>query len=135
MAIHLDHPGLAVHVTVNGQPLSEYEDIIVKRKPKVTTRYIEASAGSQFKIRYTFTKTSSLGRDVYVDCYVDGSLIRTPVHRQEKLEGFYVVRGLKELQENRCTRRDLCFNSLIVGMIVEHVRLLILIQYIRTIGR
>jgi hypothetical protein len=117
MAIHPDHPGLEVHVAVNDQPLREYEDEDAIADTKTITRYIEVRAGDEFQIWYRFSKPFPDTRDIGVDCFVDGALVRKPRHSRSELirQSFRVIRGTKAEEELKWVVRAIRFIKLNIG--------------------
>jgi hypothetical protein len=77
MAIHPAHPGITVRIMVNGQPLPEFDGTEAVQEPSVMSKYIEAQAGSEFKITSTFTDPSPEKKDTNIRYYMDGIEIRS----------------------------------------------------------
>lgn len=73
MTVLPGYPGLVVEILVDGAPLQEYdndEDDDGSESPGTITKYIEASSGATFTIRYTIPEMlprSSLSKQVYLD--------------------------------------------------------------------
>lgn len=71
MAVHPDYPELEVEVVVNDEALLEYNGDEEEENPEVT-RYVEASSGASFAVRYTipsalFTE-HSVRAAIEIDC-------------------------------------------------------------------
>ncbi|KAF2677306.1 hypothetical protein K458DRAFT_163912 [Lentithecium fluviatile CBS 122367] len=72
MAITTVYPGLQVDVVVNGAPLQEYDDDEDEDSPDTTTKYVEATSGANFEIRYSFGTGFSAKHAVVTRVHVDG---------------------------------------------------------------
>lgn len=73
---------LEVEVTVNGHLMKGHN---ATRDSNMITQYIEASAGTEFEVEYSIIGLNTANKDVRVSCYVDGTLVRKPIHRSSGL--------------------------------------------------
>jgi hypothetical protein len=64
MAIHNNFPGLTVELVTDGSPLREYEIEEASPVPNTVMKYVEAEAGAEFAIRYSFSPTFPNHRDI-----------------------------------------------------------------------
>jgi hypothetical protein len=97
MAIHPDHPGLTVEVTVDDQPLEEYTDADDVTDPKTITRYTDARYGAEFAIKFNFESPFPANSDVGYKIWVDGKLVKAAFvyQRQLLIRGPYITSGAK----------------------------------------
>ncbi|KAK5250346.1 hypothetical protein LTR16_005983 [Cryomyces antarcticus] len=82
MAILEDVPGIEVAITVNGNDLKEYEEDDIVNEPKTVTKYIEATSGVNFGIRYSVARRFPMKGDcitfsMYLDNEKCGSSVVT----------------------------------------------------------
>jgi hypothetical protein len=119
MAILPAHPGLTVQVVPDNQPLQEYDDDDASQDVGSVTKYIEACAGSEFKIQYVFDKTFPRNKDISICCCVDGSVACRPTCRRFELGkcNAFSIEGIRENDGKNWKKRMFCFQSLIIGMI------------------
>jgi hypothetical protein len=122
MAILPAHPGLTVQVVVDDQPLPEYDDDEASQDVGSVTKYIQACAGSESKIQYSFDKTFPRNKDVRISCSIDGSIARKPTRRKFELGkgNIFSIDGTREKDGKNWKMRMFCFESLIIGMISHH---------------
>lgn len=71
MAIHSDYAGLKAEIVVAGEVLQEYDDD-GQPQPKITTRYIEASSGKHFTLRYSIPRSLFKFYGVKTTVRIDG---------------------------------------------------------------
>ncbi|KAK5162845.1 hypothetical protein LTR04_002944 [Oleoguttula sp. CCFEE 6159] len=105
MAILEDVPGIEVAITVNGNDLKEYEEDDIVNEPKTVTKYIEATSGVNFGIRYSVARRFPMKGDcitfsMYLDNEKCGSSVVTKASRIRKCEDLTgnVVEALKSLR-------------------------------------
>jgi hypothetical protein len=115
MAI-LPHSGLTVQIVVDGQPLPEYDDEDPGQDPTLVTKYIEAQAGSEFRISHSYDENFRPKQDIRASCYIDGTLVRRKVvcvakHVQDKI---HVIEGTIRIDGQLCVLQRFCFNNLAI---------------------
>ncbi|KAF2117494.1 hypothetical protein BDV96DRAFT_685220 [Lophiotrema nucula] len=84
MAILHDWPTLKVNIVVNDVPLEEYP-IHGLDLPKTVARYIPASSGADFTIKYAFTRPFPADRPVSIGIKIDGYPVDEPFHHGRDL--------------------------------------------------
>ncbi|KAF9693815.1 hypothetical protein EKO04_008287 [Ascochyta lentis] len=114
MAIHEDYPGLTVEIVANGAALQEYEDSTISATANTVIRYVEAVAGAEFAIKYSFGPSFPKDRDVAADVFVDGNIIRKPLFHKEKFQSQVArfVGRTKEIVDGKWVEQVLYFGSL-----------------------
>lgn len=85
MAIHNNYPGLKVEIVVGGKALKEHEERKIMLRPNTVERYIEAEAGTEFAIKYSFDQSFSHDKDVSMTVFADGRIVKKPIHSETKL--------------------------------------------------
>lgn len=110
-------PGLTVEVLVDGEPLSEYDDVSdTPALPGTVTKCVEAKWGVEFSIRLVFASPFSLDSDVGFDVYVDGQLVASRVALKQHLyctEGRYISAAYSK-KDSTWVKRNMCFAELAV---------------------
>jgi hypothetical protein len=56
MAVHPDYPELTVDIVVEGSALQEYPNPDPEPSPKAVTKYVEATSGAKFSVRWNIPK-------------------------------------------------------------------------------
>lgn len=109
--------GLKAEVIVNGVPVQEYVDDEEENPPKTIIKYIEATSGAQFGVRFSFTDDFRPRHDVVVSVYVDGKYGDANVIEAYKLPSRYdrEIFGSREKVNGRYYQRDFCFAQLTIG--------------------
>lgn len=72
MAVLDAYPGLTTEITVNKEPLTEYDDDESETSPTEVTKYVEARTGADFVIKTIFRKPFPTENGVEISCSVDG---------------------------------------------------------------
>ncbi|CAN9441428.1 unnamed protein product [Alternaria alternata] len=86
MAITTDYPGIKVEVRVAEVALQEYDDDEAESSTNAATKYIEATSGSTFDIRFEMTPKWP-DNQVLFRTYVDGRHVRDRIAKQEDFRG------------------------------------------------
>ena len=86
MAITTDYPGIKVEVRVAEAVLQEYDDDEAESSTNAATKYIEATSGSTFDIRFEMTPKWP-DNPVLFRTYVDGRHVRDYIAQQEYFRG------------------------------------------------
>ncbi|CAN9288699.1 hypothetical protein CC77DRAFT_993622 [Alternaria alternata] len=86
MAITTDYPGIKVEVRVAEAVLQEYDDDEAESSTNAATKYIEATSGSTFDIRFEMTPKWP-DNPVLFRTYVDGRHVRDRIAKQEDFRG------------------------------------------------
>ncbi|KAF2127284.1 hypothetical protein P153DRAFT_358892 [Dothidotthia symphoricarpi CBS 119687] len=117
MAIHPVYPGLTVQVTVNDQPLPEYDDEDATTDPKVVTKYLEAQSGTEFAIKYTFAEPFPSSKDVGVFIYVNDKLCNASLIRRVKLfdPSGHTKTGVRTQTDNGWVLHHFRFDDLVMS--------------------
>ena len=76
MAIHPDHPELKVEIVVDDEALKEYARDEDEQDWKNITKYVQASSGAFFAVRYTIPKALFAEHGVRAVVGVDGVEMR-----------------------------------------------------------
>ncbi|RYN51351.1 hypothetical protein AA0114_g5522 [Alternaria tenuissima] len=106
MAITTDYPGIKVEVRVAEAALQEYDDDEAESSTNAATKYIEATSGSTFDIRFEMTPKWP-DNPVLFRTYVDGRHVRDCIAKQEDFRddsdvrsaGDQLMRDMKEMGE------------------------------------
>lgn len=80
MAIHPDHPGLAVEVVVDGTTLKEYADDEDVQPQGTATKYIEAVAGTNYSVRVQIPPALFAKYSIVTHLRIDGVKVRGGIH-------------------------------------------------------
>ncbi|CAN9292728.1 unnamed protein product [Alternaria alternata] len=86
MAITTDYPGIKVEVRVAEAVLQEYDDDEAESSTNAATKYIEATSGLTFDIRFEMTPKWP-DNPVLFRTYVDGRHVRDRIAKQEDFRG------------------------------------------------
>lgn len=78
-------PGLEVRITVDGQPLNEWQDRHANVSPNTEERYIEAQSNKDFQIHYSFKPPFPAERPVSMIVTIDGQDVDEPLIRSFEL--------------------------------------------------
>ncbi|KAF2013665.1 hypothetical protein BU24DRAFT_494098 [Aaosphaeria arxii CBS 175.79] len=85
-------PGLTAYVTVDGEPLEEYDvprkpadEKSIKSKENSVTKYVKVQEGTTFAVRYNFGKAFPNKRDIVTELLIDGKYMRGKVETKESL--------------------------------------------------
>ncbi|KAF2117492.1 hypothetical protein BDV96DRAFT_679298 [Lophiotrema nucula] len=85
MAIIPDIPGIEVDILVGGKELVEYADEEEEASPKKVVRYVEATSGAHFKVKWCTTTEFKPEYDISVQVLVDGEWKKGRFHRKSAL--------------------------------------------------
>lgn len=106
MAVLDAHPGLSTVVTVNKQPLTEYDND-EETDPGVANKYVEASSGAEFVIETVIKSPFPTVNGVEISVTVDGS--RGPrfgygpdelLYRSIQVKGVSITQGGERHRQN-----------------------------------
>lgn len=111
-------PGLEVQIVVAGVPLQEYnsdEDDEVKS----VTKYIEATSGANFEIRWSFTSDfKQKGHQILIAVYGDGMGLAAETSRpSDLLTGYSTLTGRTRNAGNHAVFEKFTFSELKIGML------------------
>ncbi|KAF2035317.1 hypothetical protein EK21DRAFT_54266 [Setomelanomma holmii] len=117
MAISGDHPGLLVEIIVDGRPLQEYED--EDAPPNTITKYVEASSGKEFAMKFTFSPPLPTQYGVEARVNIDGASIRVVSYAPDELykPGGHTKSGVSYQENGQWFRQNYCFTALNIGEI------------------
>jgi hypothetical protein len=117
MVTNPKYPGLEVAITVDNQPLREYDDDNHEDPTSNTiTKYVEAKTGASFAVTVNFKPSFSAAHGVLIRISVDGE----PLFRWHLARKSLSSRSLKgdciRWQENgKWVEQKLCFSELNIG--------------------
>ncbi|KAF2491026.1 hypothetical protein BU16DRAFT_141592 [Lophium mytilinum] len=118
MAILNDLPGLKVEIVVNGQTLKEYDDDDEdpEEKPRTVTKYIEATSGASFEVRFTFTRLFSLSMYSFaMDIYLDGKFMDNMcIQKNDLFKGPIELTGVRSKKGEQWYLEKFCFSKLAI---------------------
>ncbi|KAL1797330.1 hypothetical protein ACET3X_003936 [Alternaria dauci] len=86
MAITTDYPGIKVEVRVDQVALQEYDDDEAESSTNTMSKYIEATSGSEFDIRFEITPKWP-DHSVSFTSYIDGLSVQSYLVRQDRFMG------------------------------------------------
>jgi len=82
MVNYPSHPGLEAEILVEGQALTEYRADNEAFPLNTVTRYVEATHGSRFSVRFVVPKTCWADNDLAATLTMDGVEVRTQTKRR-----------------------------------------------------
>jgi hypothetical protein len=106
---------LNVGITVNSKPVTEFIGNNATQGSNMITRYIEATAGTEFEMAYLISGLNTTNQAIRVSCYVDGTVVRKPTHRPQGhllWRTSRVIGGVLELHANVQTIRAMRFSNI-----------------------
>jgi hypothetical protein len=118
MAITKANSKLKVQVFVNGAPLEEHVDDDEETSDVQVTRYIEASSGDNFEIRYSFAPGFSIRHDIRLSVRIDGKAAGGVVFYSGfpvRWDYVYTMKGRREFEDGQYFTRKFCFSKLETG--------------------
>ncbi|KAF1358371.1 hypothetical protein EJ07DRAFT_156972 [Lizonia empirigonia] len=86
MAIHADYPRLKVEIIVGDEVLKEYGDDKSTPEPNTVERYVEAQAGTDFRISFSFSSFIPDDRDVRLDLFTDDNIVGMLIVKKSLLD-------------------------------------------------
>jgi hypothetical protein len=113
MAILTDVPGLRVEVHVNGSACQEYADH-QDAPPKTVTKFIEASSGTNFEVKWFFTTPFTSAHGVVVRIILDGQYVEGKITLKKnfyKDEG-HTCKGVSKIVRGRKIESGFSFSDL-----------------------
>jgi hypothetical protein len=116
MVISNDYPGLTAEVIVDGYPLQEYDND-EDDKPSTITKYIEASSGKDFALRFRFSPPFSIQYGVEIGVSIDGERARLLTYQPKSLykpEGHWKM-GVSCQRNGEWFRQNYRFTALNIG--------------------
>jgi hypothetical protein len=122
MAITTDYPGIKVEVRVAEAVLQEYDDDEAESSTNAATKYIEATSGLTFDIRFEMTPKWP-DNPVLFRTYVDGRHVRDRIAKQEDFRGTsyeMLVEGSAYTENERWFITKFAFSALRIGILAEH---------------
>lgn len=122
MAITTDYPGIKVEVRVAEAVLQEYDDDEAESSTNTATKYIEATSGLTFDIRFEMTPKWP-DNPVLFRTYVDGRHVRDCIAQQEYFRGTsygMLVEGSAYTENERWFITKFAFSALRIGILAEH---------------
>ncbi|KAH6875348.1 hypothetical protein BKA58DRAFT_119500 [Alternaria rosae] len=115
MAITKRLPALKVEVFVTGVPLEEHVDDDDQGGQHEVTKYIEASCGDNFEVKYCFSPGFSIRHAMLVELCLDGEYADSAVFNPGnsiRWNNMYYFKGLREFEKGEYFLRKFCFSQL-----------------------
>ncbi|KAI4636714.1 hypothetical protein J4E93_011012 [Alternaria ventricosa] len=115
MAITKAHPNLKVEVHVKGAPLQEYVDDDDQTLDDEVTKYIEASSGDNFEIKYCFFSGFSAHHSILLRLSIDGEYAAGGVFNPGssiRWNHVHTFKGSREFEDGEYYLRKFCFSQL-----------------------
>ena len=122
MAIAKAHPNLKVEVFVKGAPLEEYVDDDDRTLDDEVTKYIEASSGDNFEVKYCFSPGFSIRHSILVELNIDGEYATGSVLNpgsSVRWNNAYTFKGSRAFEDGEYYLRKFCFSQLEINGFVS----------------
>ncbi|KAI4658828.1 uncharacterized protein J4E79_006587 [Alternaria viburni] len=115
MAIAKALPKLKVEVFVKNAPLEEHVDDDDQTSDNEVTKFIEASSGDNFEVKYCFSPGFSIRHAMLVELEIDGEYADSAVFNPGssiRWNSTYVFKGSREFEDGGYFVRKFCFSQL-----------------------
>ena len=115
MAIAKALPKLKVEVFVENAPLEEHVDDDDQTSDNEVTKFIEASSGDNFEVKYRFSPGFSIRHAMLVELEIDGEYADSAVFNpgsSVRWNSTYVFKGSREFEDGGYFVRKFCFSQL-----------------------
>ncbi|KAH8730022.1 hypothetical protein GQ44DRAFT_723497 [Phaeosphaeriaceae sp. PMI808] len=115
MAISNENPGMKVEITVDDQPLPEFDDD--QAESKAVTKYVQAISGKKFALKFTFSEPFPTQNGVEAEICVDGEKRRILAYKPDYLyqPSGHFKRGVSFQKGGQWYRQDYQFTALNIG--------------------
>jgi hypothetical protein len=117
MAITTDYPGIKVEVRVQEVALQEYDDDEEQSSGTAITKYIEATSGATFDLRFEITPKWP-GSSVMFYTYLDGRYVRGHFAQQQTYRGassVQIIEGSTYTKDGQWFKARFAFSALNIG--------------------
>ncbi|KAI4919496.1 hypothetical protein J4E90_001631 [Alternaria incomplexa] len=115
MAIAKALPKLKVEVFVKGAPLEEHVDDDDQPSDNEVTKFIEASSGDNFEVKYCFSPGFSIRHAMLIELDIDGEYADSAVFNPGssiRWNSTYAFKGSREFEDGGYFVRKFCFSQL-----------------------
>jgi hypothetical protein len=122
MAITKDYPGIKVQVRVDKVALEEYDDDEEQVSGSTVMKYIEATSGATFDLRFEITPPWPTD-SVLFDTYLDGRYVRGHFAQYQTYYGarsVQVIEGSNHTKDGQWFMTKFAFSALNIGISTEH---------------
>ncbi|KAI4914146.1 hypothetical protein J4E85_010658 [Alternaria conjuncta] len=115
MAIAKALPKLKVEVFVKNAPLEEHVDDDDQTSDNEVTKFIEASSGDNFEVKYCFSPGFSIRHSILVELDIDGEYAAGSVFNpgsSVRWDNAYTFKGSRGFEDGEYYLRKFCFSQL-----------------------
>ncbi|KAG9190579.1 hypothetical protein G6011_08667 [Alternaria panax] len=122
MAITADYPGIRIEVRVEGVALQEYDDDEEQPSGTTITKYIEATSGVTFDMRFGITPKWP-GSSIMFYTHLDGRYVRGHFAQQQSYRGsssVQIIEASTYTKDGQWFKARFAFSALNIGISTKH---------------